>query len=848
MKLPIRSAMRYPAMRLALVALLLVAVQALPAQTPESQVVRRFGVFVGANNGGSERVRLQWAVSDALRMSQVMTELGGLAPEDSLMLNDPRQSDIQQALTGMRLQVAKAQSESRRVEFMFYYSGHSDEEGLLVGNDRFTYKTLRQAITDVKADVTIAVLDSCASGAFTRTKGGVRIQPFLVDASNDMRGYAFLTSASETEAAQESDRLGASFFTHYLVSALRGAANTTGSGRVTLNDAYRYAFNETLARTEASTSGPQHPSYDINLSGTGDLVLSDLSQPSASILLQEDMEGRVFVRDAKGYLVMEVNKVLGKSTTLAMQPGNYTLRIETPTGTFQAPARLALKQQYSIGMANFQKAQLVATRSRGNTPAAGSAATGDGAAAPGDAALAADPLVANVLEQARARYARNQFKPEAPDSGTAPGAPDQATQPATDSGTDISINVSLPGGEGIGVWELINQLFQAPTELPAVSPAPADGSLPHVLLHFSVVPGVGSAGANAVESTFTFSPLIGSVAANNGMMASLLINLNGGLQQGVQFTTLINRALRLEGGQFAAIGNIAAADSAGYQAGGVFNVAGGKFDGFQSASIFNIASGATRGLQSAGIFNYAGDASEAFQAAGVFNIAGSLTGMQAAGLFNRATSFSGLQLAGLLNANDESHGVAVAPINVMGKFDGLPIGVVNIIGNGIHDISYWYSAGERSWFGFLNGATNFYSIAYAGFDLFNQPEEAKGLTIGLGVGGRLKFADILFADLEVSVKRPSFGANASERAASLFSPAANEIGGRGINLVPSLRLDGGLDLKHFKAFAGLSLDFCSPYLMSPGDYQRDTGGWKGTVSGNRVDLLAGFILGASLSF
>ena len=40
----------------------------------------------------------------------------------------------------------------------------------------------------------IAVLDACASGAITRFKGGSRQQPFLVDASSNMKGHAFLTS------------------------------------------------------------------------------------------------------------------------------------------------------------------------------------------------------------------------------------------------------------------------------------------------------------------------------------------------------------------------------------------------------------------------------------------------------------------------------------------------------------------------------------------------------------------------------------------------------------------------------------------------------------------------------
>ena len=57
----------------------------------------------------------------------------------------------------------------------------------------------------------------------------LRRPPFLVDESADMRGHAFLTSSAETEAAQESDRIQASYFTHFLVSGFRGAADQPGS-------------------------------------------------------------------------------------------------------------------------------------------------------------------------------------------------------------------------------------------------------------------------------------------------------------------------------------------------------------------------------------------------------------------------------------------------------------------------------------------------------------------------------------------------------------------------------------------------------------------------------------------
>ena len=147
---------------------------------------------------------------------------------------------------------------------------------MLLSGKIFSYKEIRKIIRELPANVRVAILDSCASGAFTRTKGGVRRKPFLVDTSTRVRGYAVLTSSSATEAAQESDRVGGSFFTHYLTSGLRGAADANGDKRVTINEAYNYAFNETLARTESTRAGPQHPNYDFQIRGSGDLVLTDL--------------------------------------------------------------------------------------------------------------------------------------------------------------------------------------------------------------------------------------------------------------------------------------------------------------------------------------------------------------------------------------------------------------------------------------------------------------------------------------------------------------------------------------------------------------------------------------------
>jgi hypothetical protein len=213
--------------------------------------------------------------------------------------------------------------------------------GILLADDRYSYRSLRDRLDQIPADVRIAVLDACSSGAFTRVKSGRPRPPFLVDESSDMRGHAFLTSSSESEAAQESDRIRASYFTHYLVSGLRGAADLSGDGKVTLNEAYQFAFNETLGRTVDSKGGAQHPSYDISMSGTGDVVMTDVRQTTATLVLGESLEGRFFVRTSSQDLVVELYKPRGRAIELAVEAGVYDVRLEREKGSLMARAEVA---------------------------------------------------------------------------------------------------------------------------------------------------------------------------------------------------------------------------------------------------------------------------------------------------------------------------------------------------------------------------------------------------------------------------------------------------------------------------------------------------------------------------
>jgi hypothetical protein len=302
---------------------------------------RRFALIASANDGGKDRARLRFADSDAAATSRVLQRLGGVRQEDVILVSNATRASLEAAFADVGARIA--QSDPRvRDELFVYYSGHSDELGLLLAGERVAYTEMRRWIDATLAEVRIAVLDSCASGAVIRERGGVRRPPFLSDLSVHARGHAFLTASSADEAAQESDRIQGGFFTHYFLSGLRGAADTSRDGRVTLAEAYQFSYGETLRRTELISGRAQHPAYDIQLAGTGDLVLTDLRSTAASLVLEEKVAGRVFVRDEAGRLMVELHKEPLYPVQLGFDPGGYEVVLDG--GGRTAHAKVTLRE------------------------------------------------------------------------------------------------------------------------------------------------------------------------------------------------------------------------------------------------------------------------------------------------------------------------------------------------------------------------------------------------------------------------------------------------------------------------------------------------------------------------
>jgi len=349
---------------LACTALLALPASAAPAPAATTPL-RRFALVIGSNNGGTVREQLRYAGHDAQTIAEVLRQLGGVSQVDLSLLSEPNLAEVERAFDTLSARVRSERKQGQRVELVVYYSGHADETGILIGPAHYAYERLRQRIREVPADVHIAIVDSCASGSFTRIKGGARMPPFLNDSSNQVSGFAFLSSSSADEDAQESDRIGASFFTYFFVAGLRGAADRNHDGRITLTEAYQFAYEQTLGRTQNTAHGPQHPAYDMHLSGTGDVVITDLRSTESALVLPAALRGRVTVVDRSGRVAVELTKDAGEPLSLALPNQTYSVHVDNDNGEFVATVTLDRPGEIAFEQGALQRVRPEDTVARG---------------------------------------------------------------------------------------------------------------------------------------------------------------------------------------------------------------------------------------------------------------------------------------------------------------------------------------------------------------------------------------------------------------------------------------------------------------------------------------------------
>jgi opacity protein-like surface antigen len=320
----------------------------------------RYALLVGSRDGGRGYARLKYVDRDIARMRAILMNHCGFDPDRILVIRNKRPEAVTRAFTSLNKRLATDSAEL----FLLYYTGHADRNALLIEGAAFELRDVKAAVNAIRSPMKISIFDACQSGSFARLKGGALAEPFLYAPKQQTTGRVVLYSSSASEHSQESDTYEGSVFTFHLVNALRGAADVSGDGRVTLNEAYQYAYHNTVSSTAYSAGGVQHPGYLFRIHGEGDIVLARLGRNAGGLLLERGMSGRVAVIDARGAVMAEFAKESGGRTGLSLPPGTYTIVVHR--GDYAERAEVAVgKGMTPVGADSFRRVRSYASQVKG---------------------------------------------------------------------------------------------------------------------------------------------------------------------------------------------------------------------------------------------------------------------------------------------------------------------------------------------------------------------------------------------------------------------------------------------------------------------------------------------------
>ncbi len=296
-------------------------------------------VGIASHTGGVAETPLLYSERDVRRVARVFSDLGGVDPANSVVLVDPSVQQVRKVFS-----VLSDGRVKKGDELIVYISSHMDPESFHLGVDKFMFSELLDSAKATGASFRIFIIDGCKSGSVTQKGlslvGSVKaIKPVRRVAE----GEVLLTSTAPDEDALESERLGGSFFTHYLVSGLMGAADIDANGKVSMEEILDFTHDNTVYATAGSPTGSQHPSFKLDLAGSGPAILTRLggtSDSNARILVSHTSKAVAYLMNSRSGL-LEAEFPLVRPGQLVVPPGEYKLRIAGPSGVFEGILNLA---------------------------------------------------------------------------------------------------------------------------------------------------------------------------------------------------------------------------------------------------------------------------------------------------------------------------------------------------------------------------------------------------------------------------------------------------------------------------------------------------------------------------
>lgn len=302
----------------------------------------RVVVVIGHNGGAPDpRPPLRFADDDAARLFLQLApgasrafllttfdkESARLYPDLLDVARAPTTTGLAGVLGEAFWQLRQEKARGRETELVFAFAGHGDVDdsgrGFVVMADGpfFRDDLQTQVVAGSPADLNHIVVDACASYYFVKSRGdgatdGVPLSPKLLDVlatdggatptAADQARTGVLVSTSSAAETHESAALSAGVFSYLLRSALLGAGDVDGNGRIEYGEAAAFlasasrGLDDPRARLQVHAEAPlQRPHaalMNLATSGTDRFLAIEAGHPT-----------RLRLKDARGQPFAEVH-------------------------------------------------------------------------------------------------------------------------------------------------------------------------------------------------------------------------------------------------------------------------------------------------------------------------------------------------------------------------------------------------------------------------------------------------------------------------------------------------------------------------------------------------------------
>lgn len=132
---------------------------------------------------------------------------------------------------------------------IFFYSGHGGNGFMYITDGMLKYSELLKVLSSSRCRNILVILDTCHSGSV------LTAMQQLKRSGKYRNNILVMASSRNNEISRESPFLEAGLLTRGLLKGMRGKADADGNRIVTVEELFRYAYNDVTAHTRSE----QHP-------------------------------------------------------------------------------------------------------------------------------------------------------------------------------------------------------------------------------------------------------------------------------------------------------------------------------------------------------------------------------------------------------------------------------------------------------------------------------------------------------------------------------------------------------------------------------------------------------------